>query len=91
MHSADYDTTYDPTNKKVALIGVGASGLQILPKIQPIAKQVFHYARSRTWVLPVGIGQGVLASQGGDRMSKSAVTIEFIIQNLIDTESEQLG
>ncbi|KAH6988256.1 cyclohexanone monooxygenase [Ilyonectria sp. MPI-CAGE-AT-0026] len=70
MHSADYDTTYDLTNKNVALIGAGASGLQILPKIQPVAKQVFHYVRSRTWVLPGGIGQGVLASQGGNRKSK---------------------
>lgn len=40
----------DLKDKRIALIGNGASGLQVLPSIQPIAKHVDHYARNRTWV-----------------------------------------
>lgn len=33
------------------MIGNGASGLQVLPSIQPIAAHVDHYARNRTWIV----------------------------------------
>ncbi|KAA8641282.1 uncharacterized protein ATNIH1004_002022 [Aspergillus tanneri] len=36
--------------RRIALIGNGASGLQVLPSIQPLAHHVDHYARNRTWV-----------------------------------------
>ena len=35
MHSANWDESFDWTNKTVALIGSGSSGIQILPQIQP--------------------------------------------------------
>lgn len=33
MHSAAWDQTYDFTDKKVAVIGIGSSGIQILPEV----------------------------------------------------------
>jgi cation diffusion facilitator CzcD-associated flavoprotein CzcO len=65
VHSAGYDPTYPITGKRVALIGAGSSGIQILPSIQPIVKRVDHYMRSRTWIAPVGVGFEILAEQGG--------------------------
>ncbi|KAL4913327.1 hypothetical protein BDW62DRAFT_214325 [Aspergillus aurantiobrunneus] len=50
FHSSNWDHTVDVAGKRVALIGNGASGLQVLPSIQPIAAHVDHYARNRTWI-----------------------------------------
>lgn len=55
-HTSDWDTTFDATNKRVAIIGNGASGVQILPQLQPIAKRVHHYVRSKTWIAVAGAG-----------------------------------
>ncbi|KAL2843422.1 hypothetical protein BJX68DRAFT_278038 [Aspergillus pseudodeflectus] len=50
FHSSNWDHSVDLKDKRVALIGNGASGLQVLPSIQPIAAHVDHYARNRTWI-----------------------------------------
>ncbi|KAL2814123.1 hypothetical protein BJX63DRAFT_431525 [Aspergillus granulosus] len=50
FHSSNWDHDVDLKGKRVALIGNGASGLQVLPSIQPIAAHVDHYARNRTWI-----------------------------------------
>ena len=49
-HSANWDPDFDPTGKSIALIGNGASGLQILPELQKVASHVDHYVRSPTWI-----------------------------------------
>lgn len=33
LHSAHWDATYDFKNKKVGVIGIGSSGIQIVPKL----------------------------------------------------------
>ncbi len=33
MHSAAWDETYDYTGKRLAVIGIGSSGIQILPQV----------------------------------------------------------
>ncbi|KAL3489545.1 hypothetical protein BJX62DRAFT_238945 [Aspergillus germanicus] len=50
FHSSNWDHSVELKGKRVALIGNGASGLQVLPSIQPIAAHVDHYARNRTWI-----------------------------------------
>ena len=50
FHSSNWDHSVDLKNKRIALIGNGASGLQVLPSVQPIAAHVDHYARNRTWI-----------------------------------------
>lgn len=49
-HSSDWDPSFDPRGKRIATIGNGASGIQVTPELQKVAKHVDHYARSRTWV-----------------------------------------
>lgn len=51
FHSSNWNHNVDLNGKRVALIGNGASGLQVLPSIQPIASHVDHYARNRTWIV----------------------------------------
>ncbi|KAF5536972.1 flavin-binding monooxygenase [Fusarium napiforme] len=50
FHSSNWNHSVDLKGKRIALIGNGASGLQILPQIQDSAAHIDHYARSRTWV-----------------------------------------
>ncbi|KAF3386907.1 putative sterigmatocystin biosynthesis monooxygenase stcW [Penicillium rolfsii] len=50
FHSSNWNHNIDLKGKRIALIGNGASGLQVLPSIQPIASHVDHYARNPTWV-----------------------------------------
>ncbi|CAG8294937.1 unnamed protein product [Penicillium olsonii] len=50
FHSSNWDHNLDLKGKRVALIGNGASGLQVLPSIQPLASHVDHYARNPTWI-----------------------------------------
>jgi cation diffusion facilitator CzcD-associated flavoprotein CzcO len=54
MHTADYDTSYDLKDKKVALIGAGSTGIQVLPTIQPVVRRLDHYMRSKTWIASGG-------------------------------------
>ncbi|KAL3425486.1 hypothetical protein PVAG01_02277 [Phlyctema vagabunda] len=49
-HSSNWDPSFDPAGKKLALIGNGASGLQILPPLQKVVSHLDHYARNPTWI-----------------------------------------
>ena len=47
MHSSGWDPNFDPTGKRVATIGNGASGIQVTTEVRKMALHVDHYARSR--------------------------------------------
>ncbi|PGH27885.1 hypothetical protein AJ80_00435 [Polytolypa hystricis UAMH7299] len=49
-HSSNWDPNFDPRGKTVAVIGNGASGVQVVPELQKVVKQLDHYARSPTWI-----------------------------------------
>lgn len=49
-HTSNYDASFDATGKRIAIIGNGASGIQLLPNLQPIAAHIDHYARNKTWI-----------------------------------------
>lgn len=49
-HSSNWDPNFSPTGKNVAVIGNGASGVQIVPELQKVVKRLDHYARSKTWI-----------------------------------------
>jgi cation diffusion facilitator CzcD-associated flavoprotein CzcO len=49
-HTSNWDVSFDPKNKKVAVIGNGASGIQVVPNLQPIAKHITHFVRNPTWI-----------------------------------------
>ena len=52
FHSAAWDSTFDPTGKTVAVIGTGASAIQIVPELAKQARQVTLFQRTPAWVLP---------------------------------------
>jgi len=52
MHSARWDWSYDPRDKKIALLGNGCTAVQILPEIAKVAKKVTVFQRTPNWVVP---------------------------------------
>ena len=52
FHSARWRHDVDLTGKRVAVIGTGASAIQIVPAIAPRVGQLTVYQRSPPWVLP---------------------------------------
>ncbi|ETS85705.1 hypothetical protein PFICI_03730 [Pestalotiopsis fici W106-1] len=66
LHTARWDSKFDATGKKIAVIGNGSTGIQIVPALQPQAKHIDTYIRSKAWVSPRGpFGQQV-EEHGGD-------------------------
>ena len=52
FHSSRWDHSFDPRGKRVAVIGTGASAIQIVPEIAPAVAQLDLYQRTPPWVLP---------------------------------------
>ena len=51
-HSADWDHSVDVRGKRVAVIGSGASAIQIVPAIAGVASQLVVFQRTPTWIIP---------------------------------------
>ncbi|KAF9893999.1 hypothetical protein FE257_008970 [Aspergillus nanangensis] len=52
IHSASWPETVEYQDKRVAVIGNGSSGVQIVPAIQPDVQHLVHFIRSPTWIAP---------------------------------------
>ncbi len=93
FHSAKWNHDVDLTDKRIAVIGTGASAIQFVPQIQPLAKALYVFQRTAPWVLPkpdieLGqLGKSVIAKypaiQAGWRRSvaTSLNTINFGLRN----------
>lgn len=53
MHTARYDKSIDLSEKRVAVIGTGASGIQMVPDLAKQVKSLTIFQRSPGWVLPI--------------------------------------
>jgi cation diffusion facilitator CzcD-associated flavoprotein CzcO len=54
MHTARWDHDQDLTGKRVAIIGTGASAVQVIPEIAPIVKHLTVFQRTPIWCFPKG-------------------------------------
>ncbi|MFI9767134.1 flavin-containing monooxygenase [Streptomyces sp. NPDC052415] len=52
FHSARWDHDYDLRGKRVAMVGTGASAIQIVPAIQPEVSRLTLFQRTPPWVMP---------------------------------------
>ena len=52
FHTARWNHDHDVTGRKVAVVGTGASAIQTVPRIQPLADQVTVFQRTPPWVVP---------------------------------------
>ena len=51
-HTARWDHSVDLTGKRVAIIGTGASAVQVIPEIAPKVKQLTVFQRTPIWCFP---------------------------------------
>lgn len=49
-HASNWDPSFDPKGKAVAVIGNGASGIQVVANLQKVVSRLDHYVRNRTWI-----------------------------------------
>ena len=49
MHTACWDHTVDLSGKRVAVIGTGASAVQVIPELAPIVKQSACFSGTPIW------------------------------------------
>ncbi|KAL8815845.1 MAG: hypothetical protein Q9191_008416, partial [Dirinaria sp. TL-2023a] len=66
-HTSNWDANFEAADKNVAVIGNGASGIQVVPELQKVARHVDHYARSKTWIA---------SSFGGDERTTSPKALD---------------
>jgi cation diffusion facilitator CzcD-associated flavoprotein CzcO len=52
FHTAAWDHTHNLTAKRVAVVGTGASTIQVVPAIQPVVEQLVLFQRTPPWVMP---------------------------------------
>lgn len=66
FHSANWNHEVDLSNKRVAVVGTGASSIQFIPAIQPSVKQLYVFQRTAPWVVPKpdasfgGLSKGIM-------------------------------
>ncbi|KAF5556057.1 FAD NAD(P)-binding domain-containing protein [Fusarium napiforme] len=56
VHTANWDPSIQIHDKRIALIGAGSTGIQLLPQLQPVANRIDHYVKGQNWISPLGIG-----------------------------------
>ncbi len=52
MHTARWDHSQDLSGKRVAVIGTGASAVQVIPEIAPLVGQLNVFQRTPIWCFP---------------------------------------
>ncbi|CAG9961945.1 unnamed protein product [Clonostachys byssicola] len=54
VHSANWDESFEYEGKRVAVLGYGATAVQLVPAILPKVKYMDHYVRGQAWISPAG-------------------------------------
>jgi 4-hydroxyacetophenone monooxygenase len=52
MHTAQWDRSVEVAGKRVAVVGTGASAMQLVPALAGTAERVLVFQRSRQWCIP---------------------------------------
>ncbi|EXJ73481.1 uncharacterized protein A1O5_03242 [Cladophialophora psammophila CBS 110553] len=76
LHSADWDEEFDWTGKRLAVIGNGSSGIQIVPAMLEKSVHIDHYVRGRTWLAPT------FAREKVDQMGKGLDNFSFTQEDI---------
>ncbi|KAJ7184393.1 FAD/NAD-P-binding domain-containing protein [Mycena filopes] len=68
-HTARWPEHLSLKGKRVAVVGAGSSGIQVVSAIQSEVKQLYHWVRSPIWITPPFLPQ--FAGPGGDNFQYS--------------------
>ena len=52
IHTAQWDDDFDPAGRRIAIIGTGATAVQLIPELAKAAADLTVYQRTPIWVVP---------------------------------------
>lgn len=52
IHTTEWQDDYDPAGKRIAVIGTGATAVQLIPELAKSAAELTVYQRTPIWVVP---------------------------------------
>lgn len=52
QHTANWNDAFEPAGKRIALIGNGSSGTQLMPWLADKAEKLFAFQRTAQWIVP---------------------------------------
>ena len=52
IHTTEWQDDYDPVGKRIAVIGTGATAVQLIPELAKSAAELTVYQRTPIWVVP---------------------------------------
>ncbi|KAI9657321.1 MAG: hypothetical protein M1821_003001 [Bathelium mastoideum] len=79
MHSARYEEGYDLAGKRVAVVGAGSSGVQIVASIQQKVSKLYHWVRSPIWIT-AGFAQS-WAGKNGANFAYTPEQLQYLEEN----------
>ncbi len=98
FHSARWDHTIPLDGKRIAVIGNGSTGVQIISALAHRAEKVEHYVRTPQWIMPVENGSFSKQEREAFRdpevlnaamgFEEYAAAVESYTQAIIDMNSE---
>ena len=53
FHTTNWNHDFDPLGKKIAVIGTGSTGTQLMPALAEKAEQLTVYQRTPNWITPI--------------------------------------
>ncbi len=53
FHTTNWNHDFDPTGKKIAVIGTGSTGTQLMPALAEKAQELTVYQRTPNWITPI--------------------------------------
>ncbi|KAJ3795118.1 FAD/NAD-binding domain-containing protein [Lentinula aff. detonsa] len=80
------DTVKNWGDKKIGVIGVGSSAIQIVPALQPRVKTVSNFVRSKTWVSASFVREHLVSLANGDETVDNYTFTEKDKQKFKDKE-----
>lgn len=93
MHTARWDHDHDLAGERVALIGTGASAIQVVPAIAPEVEHLSVFQRTAIWILPKPdaaipgwlrrLFASVPLSQRAVRLTGSAISEAVLVLGLV--------
>jgi len=84
VHSASWDYDYDYSHKRIAVIGNGSSGIQILPQMAKLdGTTVVSFQRGPTWITQ-SLGEVLAGTSGNQDPADGEV-------NGVQTENDSVG
>jgi 4-hydroxyacetophenone monooxygenase len=63
FHTAEWEPDFDPSGKRIAVIGAAASGLQLTPSLADMGADVVIFQRTPSWIFPAPLWNKEIPSE----------------------------